>query len=71
MPENKKEGWATDREVADFFTIHIDNPCETELYDGQIVNIRDFYIREAEKLLPTFTNIEAQKIWIGYGSEIR
>lgn len=31
LPPTIKEGMASDQEVADFLSIHIDNPCETEL----------------------------------------
>lgn len=59
-PGGKKENWATDQELTDFLSFHIDNPCETELYDGQKVNIREFYILEAEKVIQTFTDTNAK-----------
>jgi len=37
---------------------HIDAPCE----DSGGNNIRDFYIREAEKSLDTFQNPEARQL---------
>ncbi len=61
IPENKIEKRASDAKLTEFLSFHIDNPCETQLYDGQVVNIRDFYIREAERILPTFTDMEAKK----------
>lgn len=52
---------ATDMEITDFLSEHIDKPCEVEVYPGQVENIRDFYIREAERILPTFVDPEAAK----------
>lgn len=56
-PEQKPE-MATDIEVANFLAGHIEAPCE----DLQGNNIRDFYIREARKVLPTMTNEFAKEI---------
>ena len=39
-----------DKKDVDFFIKHIDNPCGTEV-DGKEFNIKEFYIREAKKLL--------------------
>lgn len=52
---------AIDMEITDFLSKHIDEPCEVEVYPGQVENIRDFYIREAERILPTFVDLEAAK----------
>lgn len=53
------KGWndekATDLEMAIFLGKHIDKPCSTT--HG---HIRGFYIREAEKLLPTFHDQKAK-----------
>ncbi len=42
---------STDMEVVNFYSLHIDNPCEVEVAPGEIKNIRNFYIREAKQLL--------------------
>lgn len=60
-PEEIPEG-ASDMEVAEFLAGHIDNPCEVEVAPGQVENIRDFYIREAKKLLPKITDLEAKRL---------
>ena len=59
-PKIKNETLATDQEIADLLSTHIDYPCETELYDSQKVNIREFYIREAERIIKTFTDVNAK-----------
>jgi len=41
---------ATNEEVVTFLIGHIDKPCEVRVGE-KIYNIRDFYIREAERLL--------------------
>lgn len=48
---------ATDMEMALILAKHIDNPCE----DEQGNNIRDFYIREAKKVLETMQDPDAKK----------
>ena len=50
---------ATDAELADFLIEHIDNPCEVEVAPGQVENIREFYIKEAERVIPTMVDPEA------------
>jgi hypothetical protein len=52
----------TDIEIARFLVDHIDNPCESEVQPGQFENIRDFYIKEAEKMLEKMTNPEAKRL---------
>jgi len=52
---------ATDQEVADFLCKHIDNPCEVQISSGFTANLRDFYIKEAERFLPTMTDPAAKK----------
>jgi hypothetical protein len=59
--EKLPEG-ATDIELAIFLVGHIDNPCGTEIQPGQIENIREFYINEAEKMLGKMTNPDAKKL---------
>lgn len=54
--ENKEK--ATDRELALFLIKHINNPCE----DLEGNNIRDFYIREAKKVLETFQDVESKQL---------
>ncbi|MFH0712608.1 MAG: hypothetical protein V2A55_02030 [Candidatus Jorgensenbacteria bacterium] len=49
-------------EFAGFLMKHIDNPCEVEVAPGDIGNRRDFYLREAERLLGRMTDPEAKKI---------
>ncbi|MBU3934700.1 hypothetical protein KKC00_01920 [Patescibacteria group bacterium] len=41
---------ATDEEIVTLLSGHIDNPCEVNVGE-EVHNIRDFYIREAERLL--------------------
>ena len=67
-PENQEpkieavpEGVA-DMDVALFFTRHIDYPCEAEVQPGVFENIRGFYLREAERLLGTFTDPVAREM---------
>jgi len=50
---------ASDRELADFLMYHIENPC-IELQTG--LNIRGFYIREAERAIATFTDHIAKEM---------
>ena len=54
-PQNQKEEGetvesGTDEEVVTILIEHIDKPCETTV-GGEVRNIREFYIREAERLL--------------------
>lgn len=49
---------ASDIEVTSFFIQHIKYPCE----DLAGNNIRNFYIREARRILPSFTNEEAKSL---------
>lgn len=49
---------STDSEVAMFLAHHIDYPCGIEV-ENAVINIRKFYLREAKKVLRTFTNPEA------------
>ena len=53
---------ATDMTVALFYAGHIDNPCEVEIAPGQRANIRDFYIREVERILPLLKNPFAKEM---------
>ena len=62
---------ASDMEVAAFFMRHIDEPCEVEVAPGDIRNIRDFYLREAEGMLDRITDPEAKKILQAKISEYR
>lgn len=54
-----KHEQATDKELACFLIKHIENPC-VEPQTG--LNIRNFYIREAQKLIPAFNDYTAIKI---------
>jgi len=47
-----KDREMTDIELAMKIAQHIEKPCEVEVR-GEKKNIRDFYMREAEKILPT------------------
>lgn len=49
---------ATDTEVAMFFIQHIEHPCE----DLEGNNIRDFYLREAQKALEKMENPHAKQL---------
>ena len=50
---------ATDRELADFLVFHMEHPC-VDFRTG--LNIRDLYVREAEKVIKTFKDIYAEKM---------
>jgi len=52
---------ATDMEVALFYATHIDNPCVAEVEPGKFANIRDFYLREAERALLTMKEPSARR----------
>jgi hypothetical protein len=58
MESPKNREVASDMAYALFLIKHIEEPCE----DAHGNNIRDFYIREAKKVLPTFTNSDAKKV---------
>ena len=53
-PEQKV---ATDTGIVLKLIEHINEPCTDEA--GR--NLRDFYIKEAKRVLPTLTNLEAKK----------
>ena len=53
-------GKASDMEIAIFLMKHIDDPCSTSLPSGAQVNIRDFYIRIANEIIPKMTNENAR-----------
>lgn len=46
---------ASDMETALFLVSHIENPCTVRV-NGEIKNIRDFYLRESRNLLNKLTN---------------
>jgi len=46
---------ASDMEIALFWAEHIDNPCTVEV-EGEIKNIRYFYLREAERIMSNLKN---------------
>lgn len=54
-PEPLPEG-VSDSELAIFLLGHIENPCTVEVAPGIVKNIRNFYLREAERLIPGMTN---------------
>jgi len=54
LPENAEK--TSDEEMVDFLLPHIINPCEAEVAPGEMANIRDFYIREARRLLEAMTD---------------
>lgn len=54
-------GVASDIEIAMFFSYHIDHPCSAQVGD-RVLNIRDFYIREARNILTKFTNQDAKTL---------
>lgn len=51
----------SDRDLVNRLIDHINQPCETKLPSGKTVNIRDFYIQEAKKILPTIVDKFEQK----------
>ena len=51
---------SSDMEIALKLADHIDAPCSV-IVDGKRENIRDFYLREAEGIIPTFTNEYAKR----------
>ncbi len=57
-PPKSEQKIATDLEFVLFLIGHINEPCE----DLEGHNTRDFYIREANKVLPTIQNPEAKKM---------
>lgn len=52
---------ASDMEIALFLAGHIDNPCETEVAPSEKANIREFYLKEAEKALSEMTDEDAKR----------
>ena len=48
----------TDLEFALFLIKHIKNPCG----DGQGNDLRDFYLKEAERALETMEDVEAKEL---------
>jgi len=58
MENFEKKEKATDMEFALFLIQHINNPCE----DPQGNNLRDFYIKEAQKSLDTFQDQETKQV---------
>ena len=52
----------SDTELVTFLMGHIDAPCEVEVAPGQLENIRSFYIREAQRILPTLQNPFAKEM---------
>ncbi|MGM0628815.1 MAG: hypothetical protein ACQESA_00095 [Patescibacteria group bacterium] len=58
MENFEKKEKATDMELALFLTEHINDPCE----DLEGNNIRDFYIREAERALDEFKDPKAKQL---------
>jgi MinD superfamily P-loop ATPase len=53
MEEEKRK--MSDMEIAMRIAKHIENPCGIVI-DGKEHNIRNFYLREAKKLIPTLDN---------------
>ena len=58
-------------ELALFLMGHIDNPCEAEVEPGVRENIRDFYMREAEKVIKTMPNANAKDLLEGKINEYK
>jgi len=52
---------ASDMEIALLLARHIDNPCETEVAPGEKENIREFYLKEAERVLSKMTDEDAKR----------
>jgi len=57
MKNFEKKEKATDMELVQFLIGHINNPCE----DSHGNNLRDFYIKEAKKVLDKIQDLEAKK----------
>jgi len=55
-------GKATDMQLVDFLSKHIDRPCEVEVSPGEIRNIRQFYIDLAKDALGKLTNPFAREL---------
>ncbi len=51
-----------ERELVFFLIEHINNPCEVEVGEAQRANLRDFYLREAERVLPTINDLTAREL---------
>ena len=49
---------------------HIENPCSVEV-EGRIRNIRDFYLRESQSILPKLTNPFAREYLEGIISKYK
>ncbi|MBU1179189.1 hypothetical protein KKB69_02560 [Patescibacteria group bacterium] len=52
---------ASDMKIALFLAGHIDNPCEAEVAPGKKENIREFYLKEARRLLSEMTEENAKR----------
>ncbi len=51
---------STDMGIALELATHIENPCTVEV-NGREENLRNFYMGEAERIIPTFQNQSAKK----------
>lgn len=60
--KEKAANEAEDMKLAMFLYNHIENPCEVELNDGRIENIRHVYINEAKRALEELKNPFAVKL---------
>lgn len=53
---------STDMEAALFLINHIINPCEVNVSPDKVRNIRQFYLTEAGRILPSLTNEFAKEL---------
>jgi hypothetical protein len=54
---------ATDMELLEFLTGHIDSPCTVEV-DGVTHNVRHVYLKMAKEAIPKMTNPYARQLLI-------
>lgn len=52
----------TDMEFLEWISWHIDNPCGPEKGREAVLNLRDFYLREAERALARMENPDARRL---------
>ncbi|HOX40842.1 MAG TPA: hypothetical protein PK263_01445 [bacterium] len=62
VEHQSEEPPATDLELAMLLMRHIDNPCDVEVAPGRRENIREFYLREAERDMEKMTDPDAKEM---------
>lgn len=53
---------ASDIEIALVLIRHIDHPCEAKTAEGEVKNIRKFYLHLAKEQVDKMTNIDAKEL---------